>query len=185
MTEKITTQAPVTTAKAAINYGIVFGIIMILEFIITYALDIQPQENKWMGIINGVLNNLILPVLFIVLACNYFKKFNGGYISLGQAIKAGVAVTVIAAVVFSVFNIIFNLIFPEYMAEAIEKMKQAQLMMNPDMSAEQMKMALAVSETFMKPYVALPIAVLMFAFIGLIYSLIIGAIVKKENPGGF
>jgi hypothetical protein len=184
MSNEITQQTPITTAKAAANYGIIFGIIMILEFVIAYVADIQPQENKWAGIINGILNNLVLPILFIVLACKHFKKANGGYITLGQSIKTGVATTVIAAVLFSIFNIIFNVIFPEFQADALEKMKQAQLMANPNMTAEQMKLALKMSEIFLKPYVAFPMAILFYAFIGLIYALIVGAIVKKENPFG-
>jgi len=184
MNKDFTPHAPVTTAKAAMNYGIIFGIIMILEFVISYALDLQPQDSKWVGILYGVLNNLVLPILFIALACNHFKKAHGGYITFGQSIKTGVATTVIGAILFAVFNIIFNLIFPEFQAEALEKVKQAQLMTNPNMTAEQMKLTLQITETFAKPYVAFPITILFYAFLGLIYSLIVGAIVKKENPYG-
>jgi len=175
----------VSPAKAALPYGIVFGVIMILEFVIAYTLDIKPQDNKWLGIVNGLLNNLVLPILFIALACNYFKKNNGGYISFGQSLKTGVAAAVLGAVVFAVFNIIFNIIFPEFQAEMIRQVKEAQLIANPNMTAEQMKLAIQMTEIFMKPYIAFPFTILFYAFIGLIYSLIVGAIVKKDNPGAF
>jgi uncharacterized Tic20 family protein len=175
---------PVKTGKAAVNYGIMFGAIMILEFIIAYAADIDPTENAWVGVVNGVLNNLILPVLFIALAINFFKKANGGYIKLGEALKTGVGVVVIGAAMFAIFNIIFNLILPEAQAEMLDKMRAAQLKTNPNMTSEQLKMSMKIVEVFMKPYVALPFTIMFYAFIGLIYSLIIGAIVKKENPFG-
>lgn len=175
---------PVKTGKAALNYGIFFGAIMILEFIVAYAADIDPTENSWVGVVNGALNNLILPVLFIALAVNFYKKANGGYIKLSEALKTGVGVAVIGAALFAIFNIVFNLIIPEAQAEMLDKMKAAQLKANPSMSSEQLKMSMKVVEIFMKPYVALPFTILFYAFIGLIYSLIIGAIVKKENPFG-
>lgn len=175
---------PVKTGKAAVNYGIMFGAIMILEFIIAYAADIDPTENAWVGVVNGVLNNLILPVLFIALAINFFKKSNGGYIKLGEALKTGVGVVVIGAAMFAIFNIIFNLILPEAQAEMLDKMRAAQLKTNPNMTSEQLKMSMKIVEVFMKPYVALPFTIMFYAFVGLIYSLIIGAIVKKENPFG-
>lgn len=178
------TKTPVTTTKAAVNYGIIFAIIMIAEFVIAYVADIDATENAWVGVVNGILNNLVLPVLFISLAANYYKKSNGGYIKFGEVIKTGVTVAVIAAAIFALFNIGFNLAVPEAQAEMIEKMKAAQIKANPQMTSEQLKMAMSMAETFMKPYIAFPFTILFFAFIGLIYSLIIGAIVKKENPFG-
>jgi hypothetical protein len=175
---------PVKPGKTALSYGVIFSVIMILEFIIAYAVDITPGESPWVGIVNGLLNNLILPVLFIALAVNQFKKANGGYIKLGEALKTGVGVVVIGAAIFAVFNIIFNLILPEAQAEMLEKMKEAQLKTNPSMSSEQLKITMTTIEFFMKPYVALPFTIMFYAFLGLIYSLIIGAIVKKENPFG-
>ena len=178
------TKTPVTTTKAASSYGVIFAIIMIAEFVIAYVADIDATENAWVGIVNGLLNNLILPVVFISLAANYYKKAHGGYIKFGEVIKTGVTVAVIAAAIFALFNIGFNLAVPEAQAEMIEKMKAAQIKANPQMTSAQLKMAMSMAETFMKPYIAFPFTILFFAFLGLIYSLIIGAIVKKENPFG-
>ena len=178
------TKTPVTTTKAASSYGVIFAIIMIAEFVIAYVADIDATENAWVGIVNGPLNNLILPVVFISLAANYYKKAHGGYIKFGEVIKTGVTVAVIAAAIFALFNIGFNLAVPEAQAEMIEKMKAAQIKANPQMTSAQLKMAMSMAETFMKPYIAFPFTILFFAFLGLIYSLIIGAIVKKENPFG-
>lgn len=181
---EFTTKTPVTTTKAASSYGVIFAIIMIAEFVIAYVADIDATENAWVGIVNGLLNNLILPVVFISLAANYYKKAHGGYIKFGEVIKTGVTVAVIAAAIFAFFNIGFNLAVPEAQAEMIEKMKAAQIKANPQMTSAQLKMAMGMAETFMKPYIAFPFTILFFAFLGLIYSLIIGAIVKKENPFG-
>jgi hypothetical protein len=37
----------------------------------------------------------------------------------------------------------------------------------------------------MNPAVAIPFTIAMYAFLGLIYSLIVGAVMKKENPQSY
>jgi len=184
MENNSTTAGAVKPSKAGLNYGAIFGVLLIVEYVAFYLLDLNPQEGGTLGIINAVLNYLVLPFLFIFLACNYYKNLTGGYISFGQALKTGVVVCVIAALVLGIFNIIFNLIFPEIQAEMMQKAKE-NMAKQPNMTAESLKMGMKVAEVFMKPYVMLPMSVLIYAFIGLINSLIVGAIVKKENPGAF
>ncbi|TRW24792.1 DUF4199 domain-containing protein [Flavobacterium zepuense] len=185
MDEKITITPPVKPAKAALSYGVVFGLVLIIEFVVFYALDINPQNGGAIAVVNSLLNYIVLPMIFIFLACNQYKKLSGGYITLAQALKAGVIVTVIAALVLGVFNIIFNMVLPELQAEMLQKAKEGMVAQNPNMTAEQLEMGIQVAELFMKPYVMLPMSMLIYAFIGLINGLIIGAIVKKENPGAF
>ena len=99
--------------KASLQYALIFGILMILELVIGYSLDLNAQADPVAGIVMNLLNFLILPVTFISLACNHYKKINGGYISFGQSIKCGVSVTALAALIFSVFNALFYVILPE------------------------------------------------------------------------
>ena len=53
------------------------------------------------------------------------------------------------------------------------------------MTSEMMEQTIKMTEFFMKPYITIPFSILMFALIGLIWSLLVGAIVKKDNPGAF
>ena len=53
---------------------------------------------------------------------------------------------------------------------------------NPNITAEQLKMSMKFVKTFMEPYVAIPFSIVMYSVIGLIHSLIVGAIVKKDKP---
>lgn len=175
-----------TPAKSAVQYGVIFGVIMILEFVIPYAMGIDLLTNKTLGLVINLLNFLFLPILLIVIALNNFKKnVNNGYMSFAQGIKAGVTVTVIAGLVFAVFNIIFNMIFPEYAIEILSKTKQVMLETNPNMTQEQVDMSISMVEKFSSPYITAPVTIAMYAFIGLIYSLIISAILKKDEPQGY
>ena len=53
---------------------------------------------------------------------------------------------------------------------------------SPQLTAEQLEMSVSWVRKMMQPAFSLPITLLMFSFLGLIYSLIIGAIVKKDQP---
>ncbi|MEE1897155.1 DUF4199 family protein [Flavobacterium rakeshii] len=170
-------------AKSTLPYGIIFGIIMILEYVVSYTMGLTAQNSPSMGTIMFFANNIIMPFIFILLACNNFKKnLNEGYISFGQCIKGGVAVCVVAGLLFAVFNSVFYLIIPEAKDEMLEQTKIA-LAQNPNMTAELMKQSIEMTKLFMKPYVSIPFSILMFSFVGLIISLIVGAFVKKDNPG--
>ena len=179
---KIVPQSP---AKTGLPLGILFGIIMILEFVVSYVLNIDPISNPAVGTTMNVLNYLILPILFITLACNNYKKAHGGYVSFGECLKIGVTLCVIAGLVYAAFSVIFNLIFPEFIDEIMSKMRSVMISQAPDMPAEQLEMALSWTRKMMSPAFVFPITIIMYAFIGLIMSLIVGAIVKKDKPVSF
>jgi len=169
--------------KSAINYAITFGIIMILEFVIMYVLDINPQESPLIGTLINIVNYLILPFLFIYLAANHYKeKINHGFISLGETIKIGLTICALSALMYGVFYLIFDLIFPEFKEELFSQIQEITVKQNPTMTSEQLKMSMKFVKMFMNPFVVVPFTIIMYCVIGLIHSLIVGVIVKKDKP---
>jgi Protein of unknown function (DUF4199) len=170
-----------STSKFALQCGVLFGVIMILEFVIGYILNIDPTTNQSFGVIISVLNYFILPAILIYVACNAYKtKLNNGFISFGQCLKIGVTICIIAGLLYGLFSAAFGMMFPEYFEEMMKKMRIVMRDKNPEMTSEQIDMAITMSKKFMNPIISIPITVIMYAFIGLIISLIIGAIVKKD-----
>ncbi|MGC4041742.1 MAG: DUF4199 domain-containing protein [Flavobacterium sp.] len=176
----------ISPAKSTLQYGALFGIIMILELVISFSFNISPENNKAYGICINIINFLVLPISLIVIGCNNYKnKLNQGFISFSEALKIGVTICVIAALIYSIFFVIFNMIFPEFMENILRQTRQALMKQSPDMPKEQFEMAMSMTKTMMQPAVIVPVTIIMYAFIGLIYSLIIGAIVKQERPTGY
>lgn len=178
MADATTNNSPIS----ANQLGILFGVIMVLEFVISYVLNIDPISNPMAGTLMNVGNYLVFPVLFIFLACNNYKKSHSGYISFSQCLKTGVMVCLIASLIFGIFNGIFMTLFPEFAEEILRKTRSVMIEKSPQMTQEQVDMAIGMTRKFMNPLFSTPITVLMYCFIGLIYSLIIGAIVKKDPP---
>jgi hypothetical protein len=170
-------------SKSALQYGALFGILMVLEFVIVYVMDVDPISNPTAGIIINTLNYLVFPVGIITIGCmNYKKNLNNGFISFGECLKIGVTICLIAGLIYGIFSAVFNMIFPEFIEELMKKTRQVMLKQNPTMTSAQVEMAISMTKKFMSPAIVIPVTIAMYSFMGLIYSLIIGAFVKNDNP---
>jgi hypothetical protein len=170
-------------AKSGIIYGVLFGVIMVLEFTVMYVIGMKSLVNTPFGTIVNIANYLVLPILFIYLGCNGYKKnINNGFISFGQCLKIGVSITFIAAAIYATFSVIFNFIFPEFVDEMVSIAKDGMLKSNPNLTAAQMESGLAMMKKFTNPFIVFPFTLAMYSFIGLLYSLLIGIIFKNEKP---
>ena len=81
-------------------------------------------------------------------------------------------------------NIMINIdfIFPEFKDELLSQIQEITVKQNPTMTSEQLKMSMKFVKMFMNPYVVVPFTIVMYCVIGLIHSLIVGVIVKKDKP---
>lgn len=173
----------VSPGKSGLVYGVLFGVIMILEFVIMYVIGMRSLVGTSAGVIVNIANYLVLPILFIYLGCiNYKKNLNNGFISYGEALKVGVSITFIAALIYGLFNIAFNFIYPDFINEMISITQDDMIKQNPNITSKEMEMGIEMMKKFMNPLIVLPVTLAMYSFFGLIYSLIVGAIVKNENP---
>ena len=173
----------ISPAKSGTMYGLLFGVIMVLEFVVMYVIGMKSLVNSSVGVIVNIANYLVLPLIFIYLGCNHYKKdINNGFISFSECLKTGVSITVIAGLVYAIFSVIFNLIFPEFINEMLEISKEGMITQNPNITSQELEMGLSMVKKFMNPLIVLPVTLVMYSLIGLIYSLIIGAIVKNDKP---
>lgn len=176
----------VSPAKSGIQLGVLFGVIMILEFVIMYIIGMESLIDSPVGLTVNLLNFIGFPFLFIILACNNYKKnLNNGFVSFSECLKIGVTLMFIAGLIYAIFNIIFNLIFPEFIEEMMSILKSQTIKKSPELTPEQLEMALSMQRKFLSPGISGAFTVAMYSFFGLIYSLIIGAIVKKDQPQSF
>lgn len=169
-------------AKSGLLLGLLFGLIMVLEFVIMYVIGMKSLVNSSAGLIVNSANYLILPLLFIYFGCNNYKNnVNNGQITLGECLKVGVSITFVAAFIYAAFNVIFNLIFPDFINEMIEISKEAMISKTPNITTEQLETGVSMIKKFMNPFIVFPVTLAMYSFFGLIYSLIVGTIVKNEK----
>ncbi len=133
--------------KIALNYGLILALASIGWSIVLFVLDEHIERPWWSGVIS-----FALMVVILIYGLKAFKKDNGGYMSLGEALKAGLAISLIAGIVGVIFNLIFvTFIDPDVVQKILELTEERMYEQNPNMTAEQAEMALSMTEKFMSP----------------------------------
>ena len=77
--------------KIALNYGLILALASIGWSVVLFVLDKHVERPWWSGVIS-----FALMVVILIYGLKAFKKENGGYMSLGEALKAGLAISLIA-----------------------------------------------------------------------------------------
>jgi hypothetical protein len=164
------------TGKYALNFGIILGIVSIVFSIMLFTMDMHYERNTAVQIIS-----LILAAAAIVLAISSFKKANGGFLTLSEALKIGTGVALIAGILgLLYFFIQSNFIEPDYWDKAYEIGKQTALENNPQLTEEQIDQGIEMQKKF--SWLFYPIGLIINIIIGLVLGLIVGLIMKKQNP---
>jgi hypothetical protein len=172
---------PTTPAKSTFPFAFLFGVIMMLELILSYILAVNATQ-KWYGISINLLNYLILPFVFCLINARQFRnQINNGYISLGQTIKIGVSLCVLAGLIASIFSVIFNYLVPEFMEEMYRSMSKVMHEQKPPLTEEQIEMGISMTKKFQHPLILIPLGMVMYSFIGLVHGAIVGLIVRTEK----
>jgi len=152
------------------------GLIMILISVITYVTGMALEGVQWPNWIYYV----VFPII-ILYAISQFKKQNLNILSLSQALKIGVLIGIFSAIVIMIYSMIFNyLIDPEFMGQMMEVARD-KMLENPKMTEEVVEQSMKFVEMFSNPAISGAFMIAMSAIFGLIYSLIGGLIMKREE----
>ncbi|MDG1529177.1 MAG: DUF4199 domain-containing protein [Polaribacter sp.] len=157
-----------------LNYGVYLGIASVLLNLVNYAIGDFLKPHWSISILSGVLM-----IVIIVMAFKKFKEINEGFMSWGQAVKIGVGLTMISAVIGIVYQQLFqNFIEPEFMQQMM--MVQEQAWVDGGMSSDQIEGAKEMMQKFQGPLISSAIGLVVAAFIGFVVSAITGAIMKQS-----
>lgn len=163
--------------KIALNYGVLLALLSIVLQVISYVLDVHIDRPWWLSVAQ-----LLVSVSVLVYGIKLFKTENSGFLTVGQALKTGLAISMVAGIVAVVFNYFFmNFIDPDFIQKTLEFSRQQMIEDYPNMSEAQIESSMAISEKFMSLWIMSAIAILATLFFGFIISLIAGMIMKK-NP---
>ncbi|MDA9144800.1 DUF4199 domain-containing protein, partial [Flavobacteriaceae bacterium] len=92
-----------------ITYGLILGGISVVFQLMLFFLDMHYQQPPAVGIISIVIMVGVLIYAFI-----QFKKQNEGFISLSEALKIGLGISLISALIGTVYSLILtNVLDPD------------------------------------------------------------------------
>ena len=116
-----------TTGKFALNYGIILGVVMIALNVVSYVTGQAMEGAQWPQVVYYIIFPLV-----IMFAISAFKKNNANVLSLGNAIKLGVVIGVISAIVYILYGLLFNYVIdPEFMGQLMEVSTEKMIEQNP------------------------------------------------------
>ncbi len=168
----------VSSSKFMLNYGLILGLIAVLLSVIGYVAGATEQGAQWPQWIF-----YLVFAVFIFYSINAFRTKNGGYMSLGQALKVGVGIAIVSGLIAAIYNYVFlTFIDPEIMENLMLAAEDKMIEDNPSMTDEQVEMAMSWARKFANPVLGGAFLVIFSAIFGFIYSLIAGLIWKREAP---
>ena len=170
---------PQSISKFSLNPGLMLGGALVFISATIYASGIDIFENTWIGWITY----LVMAFTFYYYQTSYRDNQNEGFLSLGDAVKIGVTIAVIAGAITAVYNVIFaNFIAPDYLDKVLLKMEEKMVEQDPNIRQEEIDLAIKMTKKVMSPYISVPLEIVGKAVSGLVLSLATGFFVKRKNP---
>jgi hypothetical protein len=166
-----------TSAKQImINYGLLLAFAGILVSLLNFSFG-DVYKPHWSI---QVVSTLFL-VAFIIFGIKKLKEANGDLLTLGEAIKTGIGITFVAAIVSIIYFYVFaNFIEPNFVTNIIEVQRQTMLEKMPEISDE---ILTKQAEMTQKYFYAFTFGGILFfnLFLGFVVSLITGLVMKKTD----
>lgn len=163
-----------STARVALKYGVLASVvIMIYTTIINIA---GLSQNK-------VLSSLAFAfmIVAIVLAMKNFREKNNGYMSYGEGLGLGTLVSAVMGLLSSAFTMFYmQFIDNTLLTQGMDKVRED--MERKGMDDSQIDQAMELSQKFMSPGIVFAIGVFGYVLTGLVISLIVAAIIRREKP---
>ena len=167
-----------TLKSQILQYGILLGGISVVFALMLFFLDMHYTQESAVNWINWAITITVL-----VLGIYSYRKTNDGFLSLSEALKLGLGISVISALMAIVYTyILINFLDPDTIEKTIEVTQNKMLDENPEMTQEQIDMAKEMQLKFSSIGVISTMILIFSLVFGFVVSLISGLILKRNRP---
>ncbi len=161
------------------NYGAVLGLCLVAIASVMWSFGVDKSGSMLPTILN---NGLIIAAISYSII-QFRDTENEGFLSYGDSLKLGTSIAFFSSVILAFYTFIFvSYIEPNTLTELMQQTEQAVLESNPEISDEELDLALEMTAKFMQPHWMLILGMLSGTFMGFLYSLVISIFTKKDNP---
>ena len=161
--------------KFSLNYGLILGAIGVVFGVMLYLQDMHTSQSPVIMVIG-----LVLAAAVTYFGITNFKKQNDGILSLGQAVKIGAGIALVAGIISVLYNIV--------LVEAIDVNAKSDIMdarLGPALESgeiTQEQFDLQKEQSIQFWWMSYPFIIIINVLIGLVFGLIFGLIFKKAKP---
>ncbi len=173
-----------STARIALKWGIISGIVTGIISIGYQALNLMPDDPMKANMGMGLLANFLqigFTVLILILATREFRSLNQGYITYGQ----GVGVTALTGAVWGVTSAGIILIYTQFIDSSAQDRTLRSLRNAYEergMSDEQIDTAMRFVTMMTNPGFSFVMTIFTGVVVGTLLGLIVAAVVRKDRP---
>ena len=119
-----------------LNYGVILGVVSIIFSVLMYAVQGMNFEPPFWQKALGYIFSIVI----IYFGIKKFKESNNGFLKIGQAIKIGVGIALIAAILIVIFTFIFsNFIEPDFQEKLLDFARNKILESNPEATDDELE----------------------------------------------
>jgi hypothetical protein len=170
----------------ALTYGLYGALVLIVIGLIGQLTGLvdpsQPNGGSGSMIIN-ILNAVVTAGALVMAVKKHRDEDLEGYIAFGKAFGLGMLTVVVIAVISAVWTFVYISFIDPEMIDVMKEAARGQ-MESQGMSGEQLEQAMAMNAKFMNPAMITVFALLGSMFFGLIISLVVAAVMKKQPSQG-
>ena len=163
------------TGKFSWNYGLILGGVSLVFGIMLYLQEMHTSQSPVLMVVG-----ILMAAVVVFLGVQSFKKANGGYLKLGQALKLGAGILLIGGVI----SILYQVVLVNYMdPDAPSKIMDARLgpsLQEGKITQEQFDQQKKQSIQYW--WMGYPFILIFNVLIGLVLGLVFGLILKKDKP---
>lgn len=166
-----------STKQTMLNFGLILGFIGVLINVAIFAMGRTYNPHWSVSVIS-----IAITITIIVMGIKQIKVSNSGLLSLGEALKIGIGITLISGIIMVIYNLIFtHFIEPDFYTRLVDVQQQTMLEKYPQMSDEQIQNAVEMTKKMSGPFVSSAVTLIGSLFFGFIVSIIAGLIMKKTD----
>lgn len=157
----------------SLNYGLILGAISVVFGLMLYSMDAHTSQDT-----SNTVISIVLAAAITIWAIINFRKANGGLLSLGQAVKLGIGISLIAGVIGIVYLIFLsNVLDTEFATKIAENAKAAAEEAGVMTSAQIEQQYKGTIDYF---WISYPVILIFNVIMGLVIGLVGGLLFKKS-----
>ncbi len=166
-----------STARLALKWGLITGVALIVYTTVLYTLG-QMQSGGLTALVYVII------AVCLVLAIREFRTLNGGYLSISDGVGLGALASAISGFISATYNLIYTTFIDPGILEQMQNQARANLEDQGKLTDEQIEQTLEIMQKFQSPGLLFLMGILGSILVGVVFSLIISAIMrrKKDNP---
>ncbi len=174
-------QADVPYRSLAIRYGVIAAMVFIAITLLIDTLGLVDYANGTGSWISSTLQGAATLAILYYAIKQHRDEDLGGYISFGRCVAIGALIGLIAGLLIAAFAFVYyGYIRPDIMTDQLAFQREKMLEQGMDEAA--VEQAMGMTESFMSPAFIAASSILSSVFFYTLFSLIVGAIMKKKSP---